>query len=101
VLKKAGLKNVTLYTFRHTCASQVAMAGVSLREIQVLMGHRSFETTLQYAHLSEDHAKRQVSRLPFAGYSGSSTARVGHGGPLLVVTPKKKEPHEAFLSQGS
>ena len=31
-----------------------------------LMGHQSFETTLQYAHLSEDHVKRQVLKLPFA-----------------------------------
>ena len=43
------------------------MAGVSLKEIQELMGHQSFETTLQYAHLSEDHVKRQVLKLPFAG----------------------------------
>ncbi len=42
------------------------MAGVSLKEIQELMGHQSFETTLQYAHLSEDHVKRQVLKLPFA-----------------------------------
>ncbi len=42
------------------------MAGVSLKEIQELMGHLSFEITLQYAHLSEDHVKRQVLKLPFA-----------------------------------
>ena len=63
---KAGLENVTLHTFRHTFASQLAMAGVPLRQVQELMGHRSFETTLQYAHLSEDHVKQQVIKLPFA-----------------------------------
>jgi len=42
------------------------MAGVPLREIQELMGHRSFVMTLQYAHLSAEHVKRQVLRLPFA-----------------------------------
>jgi len=36
------------------------------RDVQELMGHQSFETTLQYAHLSEEHVKRQVLRLPFA-----------------------------------
>jgi len=52
VLKKAGLMGVTLHTLRHTFAS--------------LMGHQSFETTLRYAHLTEDHVKRQVLKLPFA-----------------------------------
>jgi len=42
------------------------MAGVPLRDVQELMGHRSFETTLKYAHLSAEHVKRQVLRLPFA-----------------------------------
>lgn len=66
VLKRASLEGVTLHTLRHTFASQLVMAGVPLREIQELMGHASFDTTLQYAHLSEDHAKRQVLKLPFA-----------------------------------
>jgi site-specific recombinase XerD len=66
VLRKAGLKDVTLHTLRHTFASQLVMAGVPLRDVQELMGHQSFETTLRYAHLSEDHAKRQVLKLPFA-----------------------------------
>ena len=66
VVKEAGLRNVTLHTLRHTFASQLVMAGVPLREVQELMGHKSFETTLQYAHLSEDHVKKQVLKLPFA-----------------------------------
>jgi site-specific recombinase XerD len=40
---------------------------LELRDVQELMGHRSFETTLRYAHLSEDHVKKQVLKLPFAG----------------------------------
>jgi len=66
VVRKAGIKNVTLHTLRHTFASQLVMAGVTLRDVQALMGHQSFETTLQYAHLSDEHVKRQVLRLPFA-----------------------------------
>jgi site-specific recombinase XerD len=65
-MRKAKLVGVTLHTLRHTFASQLAMAGVSMKEIQELMGHLSIETTLQYAYLSEDHVKRQVLKLPFA-----------------------------------
>jgi integrase len=65
IVLNAGLKDVTLHTFRHTFASQLVMAGVPLRDVQELMGHQSFETTLQYAHLSEEHSKKQVLRLPY------------------------------------
>ncbi len=101
VLKKAQLEGVTLHTLRHTFASQLVMAGVSLREIQELMGHRSFETTLQYAHLSEDHVKKQVLKLPFANGSGNSAPRERHAEVIFVDTPKKKVPREALPSQGS
>ncbi|MFC1714278.1 tyrosine-type recombinase/integrase [Candidatus Poribacteria bacterium] len=68
VLRNAELDNcgVTLHTLRHTFASQLVMAGVNLREVQQLMGHQDYSTTLRYAHLSEDHVKRQVLKLPFA-----------------------------------
>ena len=68
VLRNAGLEDssVTLHTLRHTFASQLVMAGVSLREVQQLMGHQDYSTTLRYAHLSEDHVKRLVLKLPFA-----------------------------------
>ena len=90
VMSKADLKGVTLHTFRHTFASQLVMAGVSLREVQELMGHRSFETTLQYAHLSEDHVKQQVMKLPFASHSGNSRTRIGHAKLVLVDNLKKE-----------
>ena len=82
-VKKAGLRedgqpNVTLHTMRHTQASQLAMAGVPMRYIQELMGHQSFETTLQYTQLSEEHVRKQVLRLPFSG--------LGH---KLVTKPQK------------
>lgn len=66
VLEKASLEDVTLHTLRHTFASQLVMAGVSLREVQELMGHQSYETTLQYAHVAEDHSKKKVLQLPYA-----------------------------------
>jgi integrase len=99
VLEKAQLTNVTLHTLRHTFASQLVMAGVSLREVQVLMGHQSYETTLQYAHMSEDHANRQVLKLPFANGSGNSTARIRHAEVLSVGTPRKEESRDSALSR--
>ena len=76
VVKRAELKNVTLHSLRHTFASHLVMGGVSLREVQELMGHRSYETTLQYAHLSEDHVKKQVNKLPYSDDYGKNKAKM-------------------------
>ncbi len=66
ITEKAGLKGVTLHALRHTFASQMVMAGVPLRVVQELMGHQSYQTTLQYAHLQKDHAMNHMLMLPFA-----------------------------------
>ena len=66
MLEEAAISDITLHTLRHTFASQLVMAGVPLRDMQELMGHQNYETTLIYAHLSEEHAKCQVLKLPFA-----------------------------------
>jgi integrase len=100
VMNDAGLKGVTLHTLRHTFASQLAMAGVSLRDVQELMGHRSYETTLQYAHLSQDHVKQQVMKLPFAHHSTDSRTRIGHAGDNFTDALKNEKPCETLSSQG-
>lgn len=43
---------------RHIAASWLVQDGVSLYEVQALLGHESFVTTQRYAHLAPDaHAK--------------------------------------------
>jgi site-specific recombinase XerD len=39
---------------RHTFASWLAIAGVSLRRIQELLGHKSITTTERYSHLGQN-----------------------------------------------
>ena len=50
-VKKAGLKDVTPHTLRHTCLSRLAARGVDLVTVQALAGHAQISTTLRYAHL--------------------------------------------------
>ena len=49
--ERAGIEGVSIHTLRHTNASRLVQAGVSLAEIQSLLGHSSPTTSLRYAHL--------------------------------------------------
>jgi len=39
------------------------MSGVDLKTVQELLGHKSFEMTLRYAHLSPEHKKAALDIL--------------------------------------
>jgi len=54
-LTKAGLvsKGYSLHCLRHTFATELLNAGMSLPCLQQLLGHRSIEMTLRYARLTD------------------------------------------------
>ena len=52
LLKKYELKQIRFHDLRHTCASLLLDSGVSMKQIQVWLGHSTFATTADiYAHL--------------------------------------------------
>lgn len=51
---KAGIVGATPHALRHTYASRLLTAGVSLARVQKLLGHESIVTTERYAHLIDD-----------------------------------------------
>ncbi len=62
-VKKAGLKDFTWHCLRHTFASRLVMAGVDLRTVQELMGHKTIQMTTRYAHLAPAHTLAAVEKL--------------------------------------
>src|SRR5207247_4627316 len=61
--KKSSLADLHWHDLRHTFASRLTMAGVDLRTVQELMGHKTITMTLRYAHLSPTHQLEAVQRL--------------------------------------
>jgi integrase len=62
-LTEAGITGYTWHNNRHTFCSWLAMAGVSIKEIQVLAGHKSIAMAARYAHLSPEASVSASERL--------------------------------------
>ncbi len=62
-LEASGVQNLHFHDLRHTFASNLVMAGVDIRTVQVLLGHKRIEMTMRYAHLSPAHLREAISAL--------------------------------------
>ncbi len=64
-LIRAGIDDFRFHDLRHTAASYLAMSGASMKEIADILGHKTLQITLRYAHLSEAHNKKVVAGMNY------------------------------------
>jgi integrase len=73
--KAADLPDARLHDIRHTYASVLASAGLSLPIIGSLLGHTTAQTTMRYSHLMDDPLRAATERAS-AIISGKAPADV-------------------------
>src|ERR1700675_125303 len=62
-VKNAGILDFRFHDLRHTFASRLVMAGVDIRTVQELLGHKNIAMTMRYSHLSADHRMAAVEKM--------------------------------------
>ncbi len=63
VRARAGLDDVRIHDLRHTYASVAVSNGVDLLTVGKILGHRNYQTTMRYAHLSDDSQQRAADQI--------------------------------------
>ncbi len=79
------------HDLRHTFASHCVMAGVDLRTVQELLGHKTLEMTMRYSHLAPAHKAAAVEKLGAALQAPAPAVPVG----IAAAAGSAAAPHDA------
>jgi site-specific recombinase XerD len=86
-VKTAHLQNFTWHCLRHTFASRLVMAGVDIRTVQELLGHKTIAMTVRYSHLAPKHTLAAVERLDTP--TGEPTDTTTDTGAIPAAVPEE------------
>jgi integrase len=85
--RTAGLDHITPHQLRHTCATALVNAGVSLQALMALLGHMSAEMSLRYGRLFDTTVRAEYERaLDLAKQQARTPAPARRTPPLTDIT---------------
>lgn len=73
--QQADVPVFTLHQFRHSCASDLLDNGVSLPEVQQILGHSDICNTMRYTHISGTQRADAVAKHPINSFLNSDNSR--------------------------
>jgi integrase len=92
ILREAGLPAIRLYDLRHTAATLALQAGVPVKVVSEMLGHRSVAITLDvYAHVlphMQEEAAQRLAALLESGKSGEASNRHTTGTQVEETKPR-------------
>jgi len=80
-VRNARIEDFRWHDLRHTSASYMVMAGISLRTVADILGHANISMTFKYAHLSPLHLSSALDLLSDELSLGKAKVK-GQGLPL-------------------
>jgi integrase len=76
VCRQAGITGCRIHDLRHTHASILASAGLSLPVIGALLGHTQPQTTHRYSHLLDDPLRQAAEKVGAVWTGNGESAEV-------------------------
>ena len=88
---RIGIEGTSTHSFRRTGLSLLSNAGIPLRVIQKISGHRSLEELQRYLEVTPEQVRGAVSALSMLSHEGGE-----YVGKLPVSRPRPKSPTRAL-----
>ncbi len=96
--RRAGVPLVSVHQFRHTCASDLIEEGLTLPQVQQVLGHKAITSTMWYLSLSDPDLRRAILKHPLneilAEESGGVEAKL-----VATAVAASESPVEAAVSE--
>lgn len=88
-VRAAGLKNLTLYTLKHTCASDwINKDKIDIVTVSEMLGHANIQMTMRYCHSNKTSKREAVEKASRRIFKNAPVADV----PVVSIQPAAQGP---------
>ena len=77
---RAGVPLSSVHQFRHTCASDLLENGITLPQVQGILGHAAIASTMRYLSISDPERRRAMEKHPIVEFIAEAQKTGGQDG---------------------